>query len=200
MPKQKLHIIYIPGLGDRNPKYQRLAVRAWRMFGVSSELFHVDWHDKKDFAPKFSELRQAIAAARMSGHAVGLVCASAGGTAAMQAYADTDDRIAGVVCIAAKINNPQAVGDWYKKSSPAFWQAMQSTPAALTKLDQSKRRRIRSVYALFDPIVPARDSKISGAQNRRSLSVGHAFTIALQLTVGAWSNIAFLKRTATEVQ
>jgi hypothetical protein len=50
-----------------------------------------------------------------------------------------------------------------------------------------------SRYALIDPIVPAVDSHVPGARNRVQLSMGHAFTIASQMLLGAPLFIRFLR-------
>ncbi len=186
-----MQVIYIPGLGDNNPRGQQLAVSLWRYYGVRPQLFQMKWHDGEAFAPKFERLIAAIDAALAEGP-VALVCASAGATAAIQAYV-ARPQLVGVVCIAGKINRPEAVGASYKRRSPAFWQAAQRMPDALASLSQQQRQHMVSIRGLIDPIVPKVDSRLSGAHNRISPSIGHAFTIAIQLIFGAPGFINFLK-------
>lgn len=124
---------------------------------------------------------------------VSLVCASAGATAAINAYA-ARPQITAVVSISGKINHPSAVGEGYKRKNPAFWESMQQTPASLDKLNAKQRGRILSIRAVADPIVPARDSIVQGAQNQVVPTIGHITTIATQLLFGAPYFLRFIKR------
>lgn len=185
-------IIYIPGLGDSRVGGQRLAVRLWRFWGVQPELFQMSWADGEPFEPKLERLLTRIDALAKT-HMVSLVAASAGATAALNAYAVRQDAIHGVVCIAGKINNPSAVGAGYKRKNPAFWESMQATTNSLAALDAAKRRNILSIRGMFDPIVPARDSIIEGGENRLTIAGGHAVTIGFQITWGAPKFVRWLK-------
>lgn len=192
--KKPLHLIYIPGLGDSNPTNQRRAVATWRWWGVQAELFHMNWADKEPWEPKFTRLLDRIDALDQAGEAIGLVGASAGAAAAINAFAARKDKIVGVVLIAGKVNRPEAIGERYRREDPAFVTAAYDCEKALVTLDAADRRRILSRYALADETVYKPDSRIPGARNRLAPSIEHAFTIATQITLGAPSFIYFLKR------
>jgi dienelactone hydrolase len=194
-----LHVIYITGLGDRHPNGQRRAVSTWHWYGVEAELFQMKWADREPWESKFERLLARIDALAAQGKTVGLVAASAGATAAINAYAARKDVISGVVCIAGKVNRPQAIGRHFRQQNPAFVTAAEECRKALAGLSAADRRHIQSRYALADEMVTKQDSRIPGANNRLTPSIGHFITIATQITLGAPGLIRFLKRQAKTV-
>jgi pimeloyl-ACP methyl ester carboxylesterase len=190
---KKLHIIYVPGIGDA-VAHQGVAVRSWRWYGVTSELAAMPWGDKETWQPKFDRLLARIDAATARGQDVALVGASAGASAVINAYAARPESIIGIVCIAGKINRPQSIGERYHQAYPAFITSAYECSKALKHLSHNQRRRILSRYALLDGVVDKADSHIAGAKNRFSPTIGHFLTIGLQLVFGAPSFIYFLKQ------
>ncbi|MFI5270656.1 MAG: alpha/beta hydrolase family protein [Candidatus Saccharimonadales bacterium] len=190
----KLHIIYIPGLGDQKIKGQLFVTYLWKIWRVEAEIYRMHWYDDTKWEEKFNKLLNHIDTLHSEGKKIGLVGASAGGSAVINAYAARKDKISGVVCIAGKINDPDDIGQRYRKYNPSFVESAYKIPASLESLNASDRKRILSRYALYDPIVKKADSKISGAKNRHSPTVGHVFTIAFQITLGAPSFLRFLKK------
>ncbi len=188
------YILYIPGLGDHNPKFQRLAIRTWKLWKVEAELFHMDWANTEDWRSKFSRLLARIDELAAQDMVIGLVGASAGAAAAINAFAARPKIIAGVVCLAGKVNRPETIHPARIYRNPALLTAVTSSQAAVQNFSQSELSRILSRYALFDELVSQADSFIPGAHNRRLPSVGHALTIASQITLGAPSFINFLKQ------
>lgn len=191
--KQKLYLIYITGLGDSDPKGQRKAVSLWHWWGVKAEMFQVKWADKEPWEPKLERLLARIDELAKD-NAVGLVAASAGASAAINAYAARKRKLIGMVLIAGKVNRPDAIGQNYRQKNPAFITSAQDSVKALASLTDTDRSRILSRYALADELVTKADSRIPGARNRLVPSIGHFLTIATQITVGAPSFIYFLKR------
>jgi len=190
----KSTIIYVPGLGDANPRGQRWLIRTWRMWGVRPILFHIRWGNGEAFAPKLERLLKLIDDEVAKGRKVSLVGASAGAGAVINAFARRKDKIAGVVCIAGKVNNPGTIGPRYSTGNKAFVDSSRQVQFSLDKLDfDDDRTRIQSRYATFDPVVPQADSQIAGAHNRTVPTVGHSVTIATQLLFGAPGFIRFLK-------
>jgi pimeloyl-ACP methyl ester carboxylesterase len=192
--KRRLHIIYITGLGDHKAEGQRRAVASWRLWGVEAELFQVKWGDKEPWPPKFQRLLKRIDTLVGQDKQVGLVAVSAGASAAINAYSARKDVVAGVVCIAGKINRPQAIGRRYREDNPAFVTSVEDCQKALESLNSSDRRRILSRFAVFDGIVSLKDSRVPGARNHFVPTIGHIPTIAIQITLGAPSFIHFLKQ------
>lgn len=196
--KKPLHIIYIPGLGDGRVGGQLRAVRTWRLWGVEAELVQMNWAGKEAWQPKSERLLGAIDGAFAEGKTVGLVGASAGAAAVINAYAARKDKVVGCVLIAGKVNRPEAIGQRYRRDDPAFVTAAYNCAQALQTLGAQDRQRILSRYALADETVYKPDSRIPGAHNRMVPTIGHVVTIATQLIFGAPSFIRFLKKCAKE--
>jgi hypothetical protein len=192
--KKPLHLIYITGLGDVHVKGQLKAVNTWHWYGVEAELFQVRWADGEAWALKFERLLGRIDELQTAGKAVALVAASAGASAAINAFAARKSVLVGVVLIAGKVNRPGAIGEHYRRENPAFVTAAEDCQPALASLDTSDRRRILSRFAPLDGVVTISDSRIPGARNCFVPSIGHIPTIASQISLGAPSFIHFLKR------
>jgi len=198
MPK-RLHIIYIPGLGDEHkPRSQLWAVRQWARYGVDAELFRMYWGDKKTWHPKFNRLILHIDRLVSKDKSIGIVAASAGASAAINAFAARPDVIVGLVLIAGKVNRPNAIHSIHYTKNPAMPASVEQAVKSLEQLDPAKRRKILSRYGLFDGYVKRADSCIPGAHNQVSPTLGHFLTIAFQLTLGAPGFILFLKQRASK--
>ncbi|MGC1176831.1 MAG: hypothetical protein WA843_02070 [Candidatus Saccharimonadales bacterium] len=198
--KKPLHLIYIPGLGDHRNKGQRWAVSTWCWWGVEAEFFLMNWADKETWELKFERLLARIDELAKNGESVALVGASAGASAAINAFAARKDVVAGVVCVAGKINRPKAIREHYKQTDPAFVTSVVACQQALASLTAKDRARILSRFAVFDGVVTTSDSRIPGARNRFTPMIGHPTTIAFQLIFGAPGFIRFLKQTTLGIK
>ncbi len=195
---QKLHIIYIPGLGDDNVAGQRRAVKLWRLYGVQAEMYQMLWADGVAWEYKFNALLHRIDELHDKGLNVCLVGVSAGASAVINAYAAREQSIAGVVLIAGKVNHAETVGSGVRSSNPSFWSSIQACEQSLALLGPDARVRLQSRFAIKDSVVSEADSRVPGAYNRRVFSIGHVSTIAAQITLGAPSIVRFLKGLAKQ--
>lgn len=193
---QKLHVLYITGLGDHNVTTQQRVIQSWRWWGVEPELFQVNWASKEPWATKLKRLLARIDDLRSQNKPVALVGISAGAAAVINAYAARKDQLAGVVCIAGKINRPHIIGKRYRRENPAFITSANDCEQALATIEPIYRSRIMSRFAIFDPIVSKKDSRVPGVQNRVVPSIGHVPTIATQITLAAPIFLRFLKHQA----
>ena len=196
MPKniQRLHVIYIPGIGDANPTSQIWAVSKWKYWGVDSELLQMNWHDNEPWPKKLDKITARIDRLKSESKLVALVGASAGASAAINAYAARKDDVIGLVTIAGKINNPQSIGPRYRQNNPAFVESAYQCEQSLKKLNEADLKKVLCRYAVFDEVIARQDSVIQGAKNQMIPTLGHAITIAIQITLGAPSFIRFLKK------
>lgn len=196
---KKHALIYIPGLGDHRIAGQSRAVRAWRVQGVESHVFQMNWEDGEDFAPKLERLLAMIDRLAAQGKMVSLVSASAGSSAAMHAYAARTDTINGVVSICGKLSGIENVHPTLYGRNPAFLHSMELLPDATDHLDKTARHRILSMHPIADEAVPLRDTRLPGVNMRRMPVAGHFFGIAYGLTIGSFRAINFLKNLPTKV-
>jgi hypothetical protein len=190
----KLHVIYVTGLGDRQITSQQKAVGLWRLWGAETEICQMDWGDKQPWQPKFDKLLGMIDLAAKAGKPVGLVGVSAGASAAVNAYAARKDAVTGLVCLCGKVNRPDTVHSYHNEHNPAFVTSIHDCQKALKSLTHNSRKHIMSRYAFRDSYLSREDSYIAGAKNRIAPTIGHSFSIAVQITLGAPSLLSFLKK------
>lgn len=158
------------------------------------------WADERSWEEKFQELLRHIDDLAFRGKIVGLVGASAGASAVINAYAARPKTVTGVVVIAGKINRPQNIREHYRHNNPSFVASAYAGEKSLAGLNANRRRRILSLYGLLDEVIVKKDSKISGAHNRLSPSIGHGATIATQIIFGAPYFLHFLKNAVKSLQ
>ena len=185
MSKPRATIIYIPGLGDDNPKAQRLVVRLWSIYGYKGQLVQMSWDDQVSWSVKFGRITKAIELAQLSGrHKVALVGASAGATAAINAYTARPDNVAAVITIAGKINRPETLGPKYRTENPSFIASITEAQNSLKKLKVEDKQKILCIYSDRDGLVASEDSIVDGAASFKTRVPHHPFVIAWFLTVG----------------
>jgi len=191
----RLHVIYVPGVGDSNPDLQRKVVRLWKWWGVDPELFQINWAENVQWEVKLGSLLSRIDELKSEGKAVSLVGASAGGSAVISAYAARKADITGVVTLCAKLKNPGDIGPKYRNANPPLVDSVAGSDKSLKLLDSHDRAKILTRRAFYDEVVTTKsDSVIEGARNQISPTLFHALTIGLQLLFGAPGFLRFLKR------
>jgi pimeloyl-ACP methyl ester carboxylesterase len=191
---RKNYIIYIPGLGDSKVSGQQKAVNLWRLHGVKAYLFQMRWDNGEAFEPKLERLLAHIDKAHSEGYEVSLVAASAGASAALNAFARRKDVIQGVVCICGQILGYNHVSGYTFKRNPAFGESMQMLKTSLEELTMDDRQRILSLHPVADPVVPVRDTRLPGSIEGRLPTTGHAISIGYAMTIGSRKIMRFLKR------
>lgn len=190
----RIRVIYITGLGDDDPINQRRAVKLWKMYGVEPVFFQVHWSSNETFDDKLSRLLECVDEAyEASGRKVGVIAVSAGASIALHAYMHRLDIITGIVSICGKIGRPEYVFDVVKSRNPAFATSMNKLSATIDSIPLDARKRIMCLYPFADRIVDPGDQVLDGAMSRRVWSVGHVVTITLQITLGAFRNIRYLR-------
>src|SRR6478752_6076210 len=101
--KDKRHcVIYIPGLGDQRTQGQMLALRLWRRPGLYVEMFVMHWYDSEPYQDKFERLLKVVDRHLEAGETVSLVGASAGASVALNAFADRQEKVNGLVGLCGK--------------------------------------------------------------------------------------------------
>lgn len=189
----RLHIIYVPGLGDSKPHAQQFIPGYWGLFGVTGYYLPIRWSSGA-FAPKLERLIGKIDELAAKGDRVSLVGTSAGASAVLVAYAARPDKVAGVVCICGKINHPETVEPWRFAENPAFKESLAQLQQVLPALDRAARARIMSIHPWYDDLVPVADTRIPGATEKTIPAIGHVFGIFVALVFCTPIIIKFLKR------
>ena len=185
-------IIYIPGLGDSRVKGQRIALESWTRFGVKTHLHQMNWADGEAFTPKLTRLMVEIDKYTAQGLTVSLIAASAGASAAVNAYVQRQDAINGVIFVCGKLAG--SFHSSYHQTNPAFAQSMEMLPASLAQLTDTDKSKMLSLHPVSDPVVPVAQTRISGVQSSRMPVSGHAVGIGYGIIVRAGANVRFFKR------
>lgn len=193
-------IIYVTGLNDANPTFQKNVIRSWRIYGVQPVLFHTGWANSQSFSQKLERLLDLIDDSSQQGNAVSLIGASAGASMVIAAYARRKETVNGVAFICGKLRRPEAVGTRYYLQNPAFREAMSTLNNNLAKLTKSERARILSIYPLFDETVVITDTFVTGAKKAVFPTLFHVPTIGLGISLLSFVPIIFLKRLAKRVE
>ncbi|MEO8105088.1 MAG: hypothetical protein ABI602_02005, partial [Candidatus Saccharibacteria bacterium] len=162
--KQQQHIIYLPGIGDDWWGVQSLIVKFWRLYGVHGHCHPLPWAGPGEYGDKMTAVLAEIDTLAAAGHLVSLVGASAGATAALNAYVVRRSTVHGVVFISAKLNHPETVSPGLLQRNPSFEVALAAAHANLTSLSAADKKRFHLFYSERDSYVPHRDSFIFGVQ------------------------------------
>lgn len=191
--RNRLHVIFIPGLGEKHLRLQKWVLTAWKMLGVKTDICPMYWGADEPWAHKFDRLLLAVDRQLDCGGRVGLIGASAGAAPAICVLASRQTKPVRVVIVAGKVRSPHTLDASIADSSPAVKEAVVACEEALTSLRPETRRQLMSQYALRDRVVPAEESMVPGADGHVLPVFGHAAAIAWTLTCGAPSSASFLK-------
>jgi hypothetical protein len=188
-------IIYVPGLGDHRSRGQQFIMKAWRIYGLHTEVVNMNWHTSEMFNSKLDRLLLRIDTLAEQGYAVSLIGVSAGASAVINAYTVRQDKIHRVVCICGKLRSAESVSSYTYRVNPGFGESLQHLPESLFGLNSDKRVHILSIRPTADELVPPSDTIIPGAISKVIPTRGHAISIGFSITVYSWAIIRFIKQT-----
>jgi hypothetical protein len=154
----------------------------------------MNWSDKKSFSEKFAAILRDIDKLIAAGYKVSLVAASAGASAAINAYGARRKSIRKVVCVCGKLRNFGTINTTTYSRNPAFQESLEMLRISLPELSVKERYRILSLRPLSDNVVPPTDTVVEGAQSGTLPTIGHTFTIVYALTFGSLRIAGFIKR------
>jgi len=188
------HAIYIPGLGDKRPYGQNIAIQLWRFFGITPHYFPLGWNKPEGYSTKQNRLIQKIETLSKNGDVVSLVGVSAGASAALNAYAQSN-KISKTILISGKINNADTISPKFFLENPDFKQSMQLVKVSLQKLPLNKVSNIMSTHPWRDQTVPILDTIVDGAKEKTLPGWSHATGIFFGAIFGAASISRFIRAT-----
>jgi len=186
----KKHIVIIvPGLGDETTKI-KWATAHWRKYGLKPVIHNIWWKKgNKHFKPKLIRLIHRIDNFIKDGNKVSLVGTSAGSSAVMNAYISRKKKISKVISICGRLKQGEQKGfrsfELRTATSLAFKESILMFEQNETSLIKNDRKKIMTVRALFDELVPDNTSYVIGANNKRLKTIEHVFSI--------WIGLSFYK-------
>ena len=186
-------VIYVTGLKDNDARLERVAVAAWRVYGVQPVFFQTRWSNGENFDVKKERLAEVINREVKKGNTVSLVAVSGGASLAIAVYVNMKSSIHAMVFICGKILRPEIVSERYFRFTPAFRGAMAEINANVAKLDTGDRAKILSLSPIFDETVAKKDTVVEGAKNKTLPTLFHIPTIAIAITLLPLVFLRFIK-------
>ncbi|MGB4762551.1 MAG: hypothetical protein WBP12_04330 [Candidatus Saccharimonas sp.] len=186
MSRRKTYIIYLSGLGDRYDSIRGACLWGWRIYGATVTLVPSRWASSETFDVKVKRVMQVVQEAHDNGYRVVLIGESAGGSLALNIYAQVPTLISRVVTLCGKNAQADTVSPRLYRRNPAFRVSMQRVGRAVEQLTRDQRQRVSVVYPLVDAYVPRADTLIPDCHRVRLYSVGHLTSILFGLTFASF--------------
>lgn len=190
---KKIHIIYLPGLGDKYDTMRRAALRWWRFKDVSVELVPMRWESNEPLSEKYRRIEECIDACG-DAHVV-LMGESAGGSVAVALYERLGDRVARAVSVCGKNQNANNVSPKLYRKNPAFYDAMKEADISVKRIDMTKANCFLSAHPRYDPVVAVQETLLPGCQEFLLGTVGHLVPITEALTISSRRLVKAIRRT-----
>jgi len=191
-------VIIIPGLGDEIRALDFLTEH-FHTHNLEVAVHRIGWKDGTiDFRPKFDRLLKRIDLLSKTSR-VSLVGTSAGGSAALNAFAKRKNVVYKAVNLSGMLRPSKEKGwrsfETRTAMSPQFKQSVTMFTDLEKSLSAGDRKRIMTVYPIFgDELVAPDTATLSGATNIRIPSIEHILSIALALTLFSKPVITFLNQ------
>jgi dienelactone hydrolase len=182
--KQPIHILYIPGLGDKNDSFRRRALGWWKYKNITAELVPMNWSTNESYSAKFERVSAAIDSVKDK--KVVLVGESAGGSMAVNVYSARPNDIHRAMTLCGKNTHPENVSPTTYRNNPAFRPSMDATIQSVHRLTPEQKRAFVSITPLYDPTVPVAQTLLPGCRHVWLWTVGHVVPIVMGLTVLSW--------------
>jgi hypothetical protein len=188
---QPIHILYIPGLGDKYDPFRIRLISWWHYRDITTEVVPMTWADGAPYDEKFSRLSAAID--RAAGKRIVLIGESAGGSMVVNMYAARANDLYKIMTFCGKNTHPENVSPHLYRVNPAFKTSMQRTHESVAALTEQQRREFISVVPLYDPVVPVAQTMLEGCKRIRLFSFGHFVPIIQALTLSSWRIVREIK-------
>lgn len=182
-------VIIVPGLGDETDKI-KWATNHYRKYGLEPVVHNIWWRKgEKHLEPKLKKLIKLIDTLSKNGNKVSLIGTSAGSSAVMNAFVARKNKIYKIVSVCGRLKRGDEKGfrsfESKTASSLAFKESILMFEESEPKLTKEDRKKVMTIRAIFDELVPDNTSYIKGATNKRIKSVEHIFSI--------WMGLSFYK-------
>lgn len=181
--KQRTHIIYTPGLGDRYDPLRRACLWLWRLYGVRVTMVPMRWTSDENYTDKRARVEELLTDA--PSERIVLMGESAGGSIALSLYAAHADAAAGAMTLCGKNTRSDNVSARIYARNPAFRDSMLQAESSVLSLGKTQRTKFVSVVPFYDPTVPVQQTLIPGGQKMTLPVAGHLLSILAMLTIYA---------------
>lgn len=192
-------MIYIPGIGDRRRglnSLQQAFLTTWLAYGLSGQLFIVDWISDHPFDERFDDLLALIDMLYGQGKRVSIVGASAGASTALLAFLARSNKLVGAVTICGQIGGTAALHGPAAVRNPRFRRSLALMQRSIAQLPLEARQRVLTLRPRADRIVPPQEAMLAGATNHEMPVSGHMAGIGFGLLFEARRIARLLKSVA----
>jgi len=141
------------------------------------------WTDGSSYEEKIKRLDDLVA--RSKGKKIILIGESAGGSVALNMYAQNPEAYYKVLTLCGKNTRADLVSPKLYVKNPAFKTSMYLAEQSVKKLTLRQRRAFISIHPLADHVVPVPQTLIPGCKEVTLWTVGHFATIIFALTLGS---------------
>jgi hypothetical protein len=186
--------IYVPGLGDTNLDNRQKLLSLWRIRRIKVEICAMKWGVDEPWKKKLHVLLTLIDKRAGEGYVISLIGESAGASAAMQAFVQKENSLRSLILLCGKSQHPESMSKKLIARHPALESAVKESNKVIQKLSDPQKAKILNLHPLFDPVVPVKETKISGVKHSRMPIVGHATSIVFANIFWMWRIIRFAKR------
>lgn len=180
------YVIIVPGLGDETTKI-KWATNYMSKYDLEPILHNIWWRKgEKHFEPKLKKLVKLIDKLATGSNKVSLIGTSAGSSAVMNAFVLRKNKIYKVISVCGRLKQGSEKGfrsfEAKTASSLAFKESILMFEKHEPNLTKSDKKKIMTIRALFDELVPDNTSWIKGATNNKINSIEHMFSIWMGLS------------------
>jgi len=172
----KLHLVYLPGLGDSADPLRKLWLGGYWGDGITVSLVPMMWRSGDDtIDAKLDRIRKAIG--RIPAERTVLVGESAGAAMAVIALQCLADQVDGVVSICGKHLHGDTVGAHVYRRNPSFRSVIERGEAVVQDMSVKDKAKLGIIYSSHDGFIPAEDTLISGVKAVDIRTHGHKRSI-----------------------
>ncbi|MEO6513610.1 MAG: hypothetical protein ABIR37_02880, partial [Candidatus Saccharimonadales bacterium] len=157
------------------------------MFGFKPRVHVFGWDsaDPASYDQRIADLNQTVSA--LDGE-IYLLGVSAGGSAAVNSFAMLPEKVTKTVTLCSPLKA------FSTQVNPLLAVSIGHTEDFLATMSEDRKKRLLSVHAIFDPVVPTRLSKPAGVKSLTLPSILHPVTIYLGLTLFSGPIARFFKQ------
>lgn len=180
----KHYLIFVPGLGDNN-SLLNWAIKRFEKDGFITIIRSAPWHKKEEpLKSKLERLINRIDEVYKDGQTLSLIGISAGASLVLNAYCQRKNKVENVVNICGRLRKGKNVFPSLELASrghPAFKESVELFEKNEPNLTDKDRKKILTIRAFWDEIVPRSTTSLNGATNIKLPLVEHSLTIYLSL-------------------
>lgn len=174
-------IIFIPGFGgSATLERQRKQIASWSVPNeIEAFFFEPSWHSGEELEPKLDRLIEFFD--KHIRDEAEIYGASAGGPLTISLFELRSDKISRMKLVCPKLKGHETIGQKFINKSPAILPAVINSEKVIQIMTHHQRQKITTYRPLYEFVVPLKDMKIQGADNKLLPFFGHVSTIAIAM-------------------